>query len=254
MGGRIELQERGGSCARVLARRSLCGQVVHELGQQILSGKLPPLSLLPSEAECASSMAVSRTAFREAIKILTAKGLIESRTRVGTRVRAREFWNFLDPDVLAWLMAAEPRGRYVASLFELRRLVEPQAAALAATRATAADIRRLEAAYAKLELADDDGERWVAPDLDFHQTILRMTGNELIGTLGTLMQTAFAVTFHLSTDDPEGQRHALPLHGAVLAAIRGRDPDAACDAMTRLIDKSERDVKRAMAARKGRAR
>ena len=236
------------SNARTFSLRSLHGFVAHKIGQQIIRGDFKPGQLLPSEEAFSARMKVSRTAMREAIKLLAAKGLIESRPKTGTRIRPREFWNFLDPDLLAWQLSAGPIGRYVKDLFELRRVVEPAAAEIAARRIGARDVARMEKAYRGMAAAGDDGELWVAPDMRFHKAILHATGNELIRSLGAMIETALAITFRLSSTNPEGQRHALPLHGAILKALTRQAPAAARRAMLRLLDKSEEDVRRAIAA------
>ena len=113
---------RRGSAQRTYSNRSLHGRLAHRIGMQILRGReLPAGAGLPSEDVWSAELDVSRTALREAIKVLAAKGLIESRPRTGARVCARERWNFLDPDVLAWRLAALPTERYVRDLFDLRQ-------------------------------------------------------------------------------------------------------------------------------------
>ncbi|MCC7049925.1 MAG: FadR family transcriptional regulator [Alphaproteobacteria bacterium] len=245
-----ELRRARGS--RTFSRLSLHGRVAHDLGLRVLRGELPPGTTLPTEEAFSAELGVSRTALREAIKLLTSKGLLESRPRRGTRVRAREHWSYLDPDVLAWRFDTEPMERSVRDLFELRRLVEPAAAEMAAQRADKDAIKRLEQAYADMDAAGDDGERWEEPDLRFHQTIINTTGNELIGALAALIETTLTMTFRLSNDNPAGQRHSLPLHRAVLDGIRRRKPQWARDAMMVLLDGAEQDVHRALAVRQAR--
>lgn len=238
--------------SRTFSRLSLHGRVAHDLGLRVLRGELPPGAILPTEEAFSAELGVSRTALREAIKLLTSKGLLESRPRRGTRVRAREHWSYLDPDVLAWRFDAEPAERSVRDLFELRRLVEPAAAEMAAQRADKIAIGRLEQAYRDMDAAGNDGERWEEPDLRFHQTIINTTGNELIGALGALIETTLTMTFRLSNDNPAGQRHSLPLHLAVLDGIRQRKPGRAKQAMLVLLKGAEQDVHRALAARQAR--
>jgi DNA-binding FadR family transcriptional regulator len=218
----------------------------------VLRGELPAGSVLPNEEALSAQLAVSRTALREAIKVLAAKGLIASRPKTGTRVRPRADWNFLDPDVLAWRLSTGDIDGYVKELFELRRVIEPAAAALAAQRAKTADTARMERAYRGMEAAGDDGEKFEEPDRQFHQAVLRMTGNEMIGSLAALIETALLMSFRLSNDNPRGQRHSLPLHRAVLTAIQRQHPEHARKAMERLLVQSERDVRQAIAARRRR--
>jgi DNA-binding FadR family transcriptional regulator len=111
--------------------------VVRRLGHSILSGDLKPGEALPNEARLCADLSISRTALREAIRVLAAKGLIETEPRTGTRVRPRESWNLLDPDILGWRAAAAPDLDFGRSLLEARHIIEPAAAELAAKRATA---------------------------------------------------------------------------------------------------------------------
>ncbi len=237
---------------RTFSQRSLHGRIAHVIGQRIVRGELTPECAIPNETLWSRQLGISRTALREAIKVLAAKGLIASQPKTGTRVRPRAEWHFLDPDVLAWrLLTVEPEA-YIKELFQLRRMIEPAAAALAAEWAGVAEVRRLEEAYRGMELAGDDGEMFEDPDRQFHQAILRMTGNELIGALGASIETALLISFRLSNDNPRGQRHALPLHRAVMLAIRRRRPADARKAMERLLDQSEHDVRQAVATRQRR--
>ncbi|HUL07554.1 MAG TPA: FadR/GntR family transcriptional regulator [Candidatus Acidoferrum sp.] len=234
----------------IYSKRSLHGQVAHDLGGRILRGDLAPGAVLPNEADFSASLRVSRTALREAIKILAAKGLVESRPKTGTRVRPRADWNLLDPDVLAWQFAAGPFTRFIKDLFELRQMIEPQAAAMAARRAGSDEIERIEQAYFGMEAAGNDSGLWIDPDLRFHQAIIRATGNELLWPLGAIIETALATSFRLSSAHWDGPIHSLPLHRAILEAIRRRDPEAAHAAMHRLLDGAADDVRHALAAKR----
>src|SRR5215468_10020431 len=244
-GGRRSLSDRRRS-SLIYSKRSLHGQVAHDLGRQILRGDLPPGAVLPNEADFSTSLHVSRTALREAIKILAAKGLVESRPKTGTRVRPRADWNLLDPDVLAWQFAAGPIAHFIKDLFELRQMIEPQAAALAARRAGAAEIERIEQAYLGMEAAGNDSDLWIDPDLRFHQAIIRATGNELLWPLAAIIETALATTFRVSSVG-NGPVHSLPLHRDILDAIRRHDPEAATTAMHRLLEGAADDVRRVLA-------
>ena len=105
---------------------------------EIVGGARKPGEVLGGEIEASAALGVSRTAYREAIRILSAKGLVESRPKAGTRVLPRRFWNVLDPDVLAWTFEGEPDTEFILDLFELRAVVEPAASALAALRRSSA--------------------------------------------------------------------------------------------------------------------
>src|SRR6187551_3409488 len=119
---------------RTYPRRGLHGAVVHEIGVRIVNGDLQPGETLPDNGFLIDAD-VSRTVVRETIKVLAAKGLVESRPKVGTRVRPRRDWNLLDPDVLAWQVEAGADPGFLDQALELRRMIEPAAARLAAERA-----------------------------------------------------------------------------------------------------------------------
>ncbi|MBV8159178.1 MAG: FadR family transcriptional regulator [Dyella sp.] len=214
--------------------RSLHGHVVRELGTRIVAGDLKPGDVLPREDALAESMQVSRNALREALKVLSSKGLIEARPKIGTRVRAREFWNQLDADVLSWRCASMPTDDFIEKLVEMRELIEPAAAAAAAQRRTSAALARIDAAYRKMEASSDAGE-WATADLAFHNAILQATGNELMSSLFAVIESVFGMFFVLSAETAVDFKYSLPQHHKVLEAIRRNQPEAARKAMQAMI-------------------
>ena len=226
--------------------------VLNQIGQRIVRGDFAPGEVLPNADDWSAAEGISRTVLREALKVLAGKGLIESRPKTGTRVRPRADWNFLDPDVLAWRFASPANDEDARALFELRRGIEPMSAALAAERASPQQVRELESVLAEMEEVADEPERFAAPDLVFHQSILRMTGNELLSSLAAVIETALMMSFRLSNDNPGGQRHSLPLHREVMSRIAAKDAGGARQAMLTLLDQAEDDVRRSMDARRGR--
>src|SRR5580692_5761481 len=104
------------------------GSIAHEMGVAIIGGQYQPGQLLAREVVASQRLKVSRSAYREAIRILAAKGLVESLPKTGTHISARSRWQLLDPDVLQWLFETEPDYRLIQGLFELRMVVEPAAA------------------------------------------------------------------------------------------------------------------------------
>jgi DNA-binding FadR family transcriptional regulator len=228
---------------------SMHAAAVEQIGSWIVQGRFLPGEVLPSADDSSDMIGVSRSVLREAIKVLAGKGLVESRPKTGTRVRPRSDWNFLDPDVLSWRYSGAINPSDARALFELRRAIEPMSAALAAQRATPEQIAELNAALMEMEQHCDDNDRFAEPDLVFHQTILRMTGNELIGSLAALIETALTMSFRLSNDNPEGQRPSLPLHRDVAVRIAARDASGAREALLVLLDHAEEDVRRAVERR-----
>src|SRR6478735_4339115 len=216
---------------RTYPRRGLHGQLVHDIGLRILRGELEPGDSLAAEW---GDQEVSRTVVREAVKVLAAKGLIASRPKTGTQVRERRYWHMLDPDVLAWRLEAEPGDDFYMTVFETRRLIEPAVAALAAKRATEAEIAELEAAFARMEESvGHDMETYIEADIRFHEVILVGCHNELLTNLGSILRGVFRATFTRTQGVAEQTRS---LHAAVLAGIRDGDGEAAENAMRSLIE------------------
>ncbi len=234
MSQRIEMLPRGLS-------RSVHGQVADEIGRRIVSGDYPPGSILPTEGTYSALLDVSRTAYREAIKMLAGKGLVESRPRTGTRVRRRNLWNMLDPDVTTWAFESGPERGHGRALFELRQIIEPAAAALSAERRGEADLARMREGLDGMAAANNRDE-WIGPDLQFHQAILESTGNELLTSLGHLLKPALTHTFAIVNVDDDRRRAAVPLHGAILTAIEAEDAAAARRAMVKLLADSLIDL------------
>lgn len=230
---------------------SLHGMVVEQLGFLIASGEFKAGDVLPNADELSARLGVGRSVLREGLKVLSGKGMIEARPKTGTRVRPRSEWNHLDPDLLAWRYAS-PSPEDVASIFDLRRAIEPAAAALCARKATAGQIAQIAAILAEMEANADDSERFAGPDLSFHQALLRFTGNELISSLASVVEMALLISFRLSSDTYGSQRHAMPLHRAVLERIETRDEEGAKLAVIALLNDAEADVRRVL-ERRGKA-
>lgn len=237
--------------SRTFSRRSIHGQVAHEIGLRILRGDFPPGTLLPTEATFSLDLNISRTAYREAIKVLAAKGLVEPRPKVGTRIRPRERWNMLDPDVLAWAFAAGPNIRHARALFEVRKVIEPAAVAMAAERRSDAEAVRIGEAFADMRDAGDDVEARIAADLRFHQAILEATDNELLIPLGYVIESALAQTFRMTAKLPGAPETSIPRHGEVFEAIRDRNPDKGRRVMSQLLDEAQEDIERVISHENG---
>jgi len=226
---------RGTAKAR---RRSLRlhGTIARDLGVMIVSGRYQPGDLLNGEIAASDRLHVSRGAYREAVRILAAKGLVESRPKVGTRVSQQERWHLLDPDVLAWIFEFEPADSLLTSLFELRKIVEPQAAALAAKRRTDEDLQAMSAALesmAKHTLAVEAGRR---ADHDFHSALLRASGNVFLVSLTSGVGAAISWTTIFKQRDNPLSRDPMPDHWRVYKAVAASDTVAAHQAMEALVD------------------
>lgn len=221
--------------------RNLHGHVVQELGQRIVGGRVRPGEVFPREETLAESLHVSRTALREALKVLSAKGLIESRSGVGARVMDEGHWNQLDPDVLAWRCASMPTDDFIHKLVQMRKIIEPAAAAAAAEHRSESQLATIAAALARME-ASSTLDQWAEADLTFHDAVLRATGNELLSSLFTVIETALGTFFVLSARTAANFKYSLPYHQQVFHAIRDRDAKAASDAMIAMIADSEKNL------------
>lgn len=221
---------------RTYSARSLHGQVVHELGRRIVSGDIPEGSILPIETELGSQFDVSRTALREGIKVLTAKGLLVSRTRTGTRVRPRSDWNMLDPDILVWRLETKHDASFVQDLYDFRAAIEPMAASLAATRATDEEIVEMKLALTGMRAAKNNYDEHTVHDLRFHLLILSCCRNEFLASLFTLVETAIRFTFELI--EYQVDENLTDVHTPILEAIQARDGQAAHAAMVKHLNYS----------------
>lgn len=226
-------------------KRNLCAELVEALGSRIVRGELKPDEVLPNEAELGKALRASRSVVRDAVKTLSAKGLLETRTRTGTRVLAPIHWNLLDLDVLGWRYAAMPREQFFHELYEIRRLIEPGAAEMAAERATPEDIAALAAAHAEMQSTDHSGDAAIDADLRFHRQVLACTHNELLVQMGSVIGVGLLVSFRISSDSYGA---SLPRHGEVLEAIRARDAAGAKAAMERLLLGTRDSIVREMGA------
>jgi DNA-binding FadR family transcriptional regulator len=230
--------------------KNVHGGTVDLLGEAIVTGRYPVGSSLPPEPVLCEELGVSRTVIREAVKSLIAKGLLITGPKLGTRVLAEGQWNWFDPDVVAWQSRAGLSRDFLRDLQELRRLVEPAAARLAAQRANSQDISELEAAYAGMKLSIEEGGDYVSSDLRFHQGLLRACHNRMVAHMGKALGALLRTSFEISTATPDGPASSLPLHRAVLDAVIARSPQSAELAIIVLIDGANEDIEAVLATRR----
>ncbi len=226
--------------------RRLRGAVANKLGVAILSGEFSPGETLSGEIAFAEELNVSRGAYREAIQVLTAKGLVESRPKAGTRVLPRNRWNLLDPDVLAWAFTGEPDPQLVRSLFEMRMVIEPAAAAMAAARRNKAELKIMRdalAAMKRFSLATEQGRQ---ADRTFHDTILQATQNDAMVVLSASIGAAVNWTTQYKQRLRALPRDPIPDHVKVFDAIAAEDAEGASAAMTALVTLALEDTRSAM--------
>ncbi|MFT4149349.1 MAG: FadR/GntR family transcriptional regulator [Paracoccaceae bacterium] len=218
--------------------RSSHALVVEELGRAIVGGDIPEGTLLPGDHEMMERFHVSRTVLREAMKTLAAKRLIEAKSRVGTRVCARDRWNFVDPDVIGWMMRAGMDPDFVTHLAEMRLALEPATAALAARNATEDEAAELIAIARRMDNPAHTRESIARVDLEFHLAVARMSRNPFMRSVSSLIEAALAVTFQLSSPalSREGIAQCAGDHLTIADAIAARDAGRAERAMRVVID------------------
>jgi DNA-binding FadR family transcriptional regulator len=225
--------------SRLALERALSShdQVAAILGTEILGGVPPPGGNMPNEAALLARFRVSRTVLREVMKTLAAKGFVVSKTRVGTRVQDPVHWNFFDADVLAWRVRIGLDEDFLRSLTEVRRALEPEAAALAARRRSDADILRLRTHLGQMASAHNR-QGFAECDLDFHLAIGTASGNPLMRSVASVIEAALVAPFSHSSpvDDPGDHERTVNAHAAVVDAIENRDDKAASAAMLKVID------------------
>jgi DNA-binding FadR family transcriptional regulator len=188
-----------------------------------------------------AAFGVSRTVLREALRTLTSKGLVESRPKVGTRVRPRHAWNLLDADLLDWYSQVAPPLAFALKLQEMREMVEPYAASLAARAHTDETMRSLAGAHAAMAAARTVDE-WVRADLRFHLGILVACSNELLMPLGPVIERTLEAQLRVNARRADVFNASLAEHTAVFEAIRMRDAHAARDAMAELLGVTRRRI------------
>jgi len=197
--------------------------IVQQLGLKIVSGEISENEKLPSEVDLCEEYKVSRPVFREAIRVLNAKGLTYSRPKIGTVVRPKDEWHLLDPDVLFWLIQTTPEHEFFKTLSTVRRVLEPELAYIAASTATDEDIQRIKQAYDGMEKATTV-EEFIEPDIQFHLAIAKATHNDLLAYMSKMLVLPLQQSIQVTSLRPNLQGHSLPRHKAILTAIENKDP------------------------------
>ena len=216
------------------AGSSVHARLANEIGLSIVRGDYPPGTILPNEAKWAETFDVSRSAVREAIKMLMAKSLLASRPKIGSRVEPRERWNLLDRDVLSWYATSPDREAFLRTVQEFRHIIEPEATAFAAERRTDAQMAEISTACRDMREAATLECRTSA-DTRFHLAILRAAGNDLLVPLGVLIESALNHLFLSVTREGEELERAQKLHETIERHIRLQRPAAARAAVRKLL-------------------
>lgn len=219
--------------------RGLHAQVLDLIGLAICSGTLPSGSVVRTD-ELEMRYEVSRSVIREAIRVLASMGMVASRRRVGVLVLPPTDWNVYDPQVIRWRLASNSRTAQLRSLTELRTAVEPEAARLAAQRASLESASELMGLAGKLWAAGRSGdlEAFLDVDIEFHRLVLANSGNEMFSTLNTLVAEVLIGRTHYGLMPQNPADEALQLHVDVASAVQRGDGDAAHAAMLRIMKRN----------------
>ena len=217
---------------------NLTRRVVEALGQAIVTGTWDAAGAFPIEAELCARFGVSRSVVREAVKMLTAKGLLSARPRRGTVVEPEPHWNLLDPDVLRWLLERAPSPGLLAEFTQMRLGIEPQAAALAAQavcHGQTGGLLPIREALARMQAAGAGQDDPLASDIAFHVAILHASGNRFLVQLRELVDTALRISIRMTNARKGVALASVDDHARVLHAIEAGDPVAAAAAMRALL-------------------
>lgn len=213
--------------------RNLTFGLLDTLGRAIVTGSYEDRRF-PTEAELAQQHEVSRSVTREAVKMLTAKGLLRARPRTGTTVQPASSWNLFDPDVLRWLLERKFSLDLLRQFSELRIAIEPEAAALAAGAGDRPAIDAIAAGYVRMEAAEAGKDDPLDSDIAFHIAVLEAAANPFYRQFRDLVATALQTSIRF-TNRFKGRTASLPAHRAVLEAIRRGEAAAARTAMADII-------------------
>ncbi len=211
------------------SHRNLAHQVVHELGKKIMQGSYKVGDSLPSEADLCSQFNISRTATREAVKMLAAKGLINSRPRQGIKVVDSKHWNLFDVDVLNWILLGKPDLYLLRHFLQLRLALEPEAAFLAAQYAEKDDLEAIESALLRMKNATNGQDDTHEADIDFHQSVLGATNNPFFIQLKNFIATALKINIRFTNRMIAVTVAEYQAHVDIFEHIKNRESQAAFD-------------------------
>ena len=223
----------------VIERKSnLSHRVTQELGRAIVCGDYGAADAFPTEAELCLKFGVSRTAVREAVKMLSAKGLVSSKPRQGIRVMPEEDWNILDPDLLKWSLEGKPTRAVLKEFFQMRAAIEPEAAALAAQFAKPAHKQAISDALENMRTAPANSTESRNADVEFHVALLYATENRFYIRMRDFIRTALDTSIRFTTPDASLYDNTVEAHARILRSIEAGDVDRARQGTRKLINEA----------------
>jgi DNA-binding FadR family transcriptional regulator len=218
--------------------------VVEQLARSILRGEVAPYGSLPREDELTQQFGVSRTVIRESTKTLQAMGFVVTGPRTGTRVQPMHLWRLLDPQVMDWLTDEKLATSFVQDLLDLRFMIEPEAAAFAAQRATPEQVDAIMAA-ANAMCASPERQHYEAADFIFHEAIFAAAGNMLLSQLTPVMRGVLKASFRYSARGDDQRRESSLVHLRIAKAIAARKPTVARNTMIQILRRARIDIEEA---------
>ena len=223
------------------SKKSTRGQVpavVDILGFRMAAGEYQEGEVLPVEQDLADSLEVGRNALREAVKVLSGKGLISTAPRSGTKVRPRGEWNMLDPDVLRWHSDPDiATEKFMLDLIEMRGIIEPKAAELAAVRATKEDVATILSAYDTMAGSGEDRQARLDADILFHSAILKASHNEVLNHFKYAIAAYLKAHFRRGgAGSDEIDQKDLERHRQIAWAIAARKVKSAYSLTVEMLD------------------
>jgi DNA-binding FadR family transcriptional regulator len=228
-----------------LRRERLHDRLTRQIALGIMRGTIGH-GKLSTEGRLCRHFKVSRTILRESVKVLAAKRVVELRPRTGMTVRPRSEWNLVDPDLLTWLCEAGVDDQFIRDLCDVRLIVEPAAAEMAATRASEDEIEALLAWYHRIEINADNVEARLEADREFHATIFAACHNVFLSQMNATIGMALRATQQISMHLPDALEESILAHKEVADAIAGRDGPAARAAMECVIRQSMGHIHRVL--------
>lgn len=218
--------------------QNLTYSIAHSLGVAIVTGVYSTNNPLPIESELCRQYNASRTVVREAVKMLTAKGLVGARPRLGTRVEPESNWNLLDPDVLGWLLERKFSPALLIEFTEIRLAIEPAAATLAARRAGPAEKAAIQNGIERMQAADRGEDDPLESDIAFHVAVLAAARNRFYAQLAGFTATALRFSIRTTNRYKGVQLASVADHKKVADAISAGRAAAAGEAMRKLIQEA----------------
>jgi DNA-binding FadR family transcriptional regulator len=204
----------------------------------IVKGTYPIGQGLPSEADLCLQHSVSRSSTREAVKMLSAKGLISSRPKQGIRVLPESSWNMFDTDVLTWILSNKPSLSLLKEFTQVRLAIEPQAAALASMNASFEQLEDIDKALIRMKEAEQGLDDPLEADIAFHTSILVASGNRFFVQLTEFISTALRVSIRYTNKIKGVPGADVKKHAEIIDTIKSRNPEKARNAVTIILDEA----------------